>query len=293
MAALDAGADDYVDQDRSRSRSSGRRVGVGLRVATLQRRLADRVTELERALAHVTRLQGLLPICMYCKKIRNDQNYWTQVETYVSDHSDARFSHGICPECRTKHIEPELERMRQARGRAGGGPGEPARCAGCTRTGLPTEPRWRAGPLPSLVSRVPLRRGPALELATTVWGRRLPPRPPGSSVRLARATHAAGRGLSMWRASDSPAKTRLAPLERLAENEGDLHDLATVAVLVGLFLLIAAAAASVALAQPTPPLVFGVLNQQSPALTAERWNPILALRHSKSGVPCASAWAPR
>jgi phosphoserine phosphatase RsbU/P len=87
---------------------------VGLRVATLQRRLADRVTELEHALAHVTRLQGLLPICMYCKKIRNDQNYWTQVETYVSDHSGARFSHSICPECRVKHIEPELERIRQA-----------------------------------------------------------------------------------------------------------------------------------------------------------------------------------
>ena len=113
VTALNAGADDYVTKPFQVEELKAR-VGVGLRVATLQRRIADRVTELERALAHVTRLQGLLPICMYCKKIRNDQNYWTQVETYVSDHSDARFSHGICPECRAKHIEPELERIRQA-----------------------------------------------------------------------------------------------------------------------------------------------------------------------------------
>jgi phosphoserine phosphatase RsbU/P len=113
VAALDAGADDYVTKPFQVEELKAR-VGVGLRVATLQRRLADRVTELEHALAHVTRLQGLLPICMYCKKIRNDQNYWTQVETYVSDHSGARFSHSICPDCRVKHIEPELERIRQA-----------------------------------------------------------------------------------------------------------------------------------------------------------------------------------
>jgi CheY-like chemotaxis protein len=114
VAALAAGADDFVTKPFQVEELRAR-VGVGLRVATLQRRLADRVTELEGALAHVTRLQGLLPICMYCKRIRNDQNYWTQVETYVSDHSDARFSHSICPECRAKHIEPELGRIRQAR----------------------------------------------------------------------------------------------------------------------------------------------------------------------------------
>jgi phosphoserine phosphatase RsbU/P len=113
VAALDAGADDYVTKPFQVEELKAR-VGVGLRVASLQRRLADRVAELEHALAHVTRLQGLLPICMYCKKIRNDQNYWTQVETYITDHSEVRFSHGICPECRAKHIEPELERIRKA-----------------------------------------------------------------------------------------------------------------------------------------------------------------------------------
>jgi PAS domain S-box-containing protein len=49
--------------------------------------------------AEVESLRGLLPICSYCKKIRDDQNYWQQIETYISRHSEAKFSHGICPEC--------------------------------------------------------------------------------------------------------------------------------------------------------------------------------------------------
>ena len=57
------------------------------------------IVELQRALANVKTLSGLLPICANCKKIRNDDGYWTMVETYVTDHSDAQFSHGICPDC--------------------------------------------------------------------------------------------------------------------------------------------------------------------------------------------------
>jgi len=53
-------------------------------------------------LSRVKQLQGLLPICSYCKKIRDDKNYWHQVESYVGKHTDARFSHGICPECTEK-----------------------------------------------------------------------------------------------------------------------------------------------------------------------------------------------
>jgi GAF domain-containing protein len=56
----------------------------------------------ERALAEVKRLQGMLPICSYCKKIRDDKNSWQQLESYISDHSHATFSHGICPECRAQ-----------------------------------------------------------------------------------------------------------------------------------------------------------------------------------------------
>ena len=58
--------------------------------------------ELRDALAHVKTLQGLLPICSNCKKVRDDDGYWKQIESYVSDHSDAKFSHGICPECMVK-----------------------------------------------------------------------------------------------------------------------------------------------------------------------------------------------
>ena len=58
--------------------------------------------ELRDALSHVKRLQGLLPICSSCKKVRDDDGYWQQIELYVSDHSDATFSHGICPECMIK-----------------------------------------------------------------------------------------------------------------------------------------------------------------------------------------------
>jgi hypothetical protein len=60
-------------------------------------------------LKQVKQLHGLLPICMYCKKIRNDGDYWQQVETYISDHSEAEFSHGICPECYEKHVKSQLK----------------------------------------------------------------------------------------------------------------------------------------------------------------------------------------
>jgi DNA-binding response OmpR family regulator len=101
VAGLDAGADDYMvkpfDADELRAR-----VQVGLRVLTLQERLADRVTELEQALARVKRLHGLLPICAYCKRIRDDQQYWQQLDAYIAQHTDAQFTHGICPPCNEK-----------------------------------------------------------------------------------------------------------------------------------------------------------------------------------------------
>jgi response regulator NasT len=65
--------------------------------------------QLHEALNRVRQLHGLLPICCYCKKIRNDQDYWQQVEAYIEQHTDARFSHGICPKCFTDIVEPELE----------------------------------------------------------------------------------------------------------------------------------------------------------------------------------------
>ena len=78
------------------------RVQVGSRVVQLQSALAERVNELEEAIASVKTLQGLLPICCYCKKIRDDGNYWHRVESYISGHANVRFSHGICPDCNEK-----------------------------------------------------------------------------------------------------------------------------------------------------------------------------------------------
>lgn len=67
--------------------------------------LAHKNRELEAALANVKELTGLLPICMYCKKIRDDKGYWNQLETYISEHSEALFSHGICPDCFEKEMK--------------------------------------------------------------------------------------------------------------------------------------------------------------------------------------------
>ena len=72
---------------------------IGARVVALQQTLADRVRKLEEALSNVKQLQGLLPMCSYCKRIRDGQAYWMQVEKYLSENSEAQFSHGICPDC--------------------------------------------------------------------------------------------------------------------------------------------------------------------------------------------------
>jgi DNA-binding response OmpR family regulator len=95
---LAAGANDYIAKPFDPSELEAR-VRVGERMVKLQRSLAARVAELEVALAHVQRLQGLLPICSYCKKVRNETNYWEQVDSYLTSHSDVQLTHGICPQC--------------------------------------------------------------------------------------------------------------------------------------------------------------------------------------------------
>jgi hypothetical protein len=95
------------------------RVAVGVRVVELQAELAARIADLEEALARVDHLHGILPICSYCKKVRSDSDSWQQVEAYVSDHSNVRFSHGVCPECVQTVLKPELEAFRRTRAERG------------------------------------------------------------------------------------------------------------------------------------------------------------------------------
>ena len=108
VRALQAGADDHITKpfeiDELRAR-----LAVGVRIVTLQRQLADRVLALEEALAHVQQLQGLIPICAWCRQVRSDGDYWEQVEGYLTKRSGLRFSHAICPACRRRELEEHRE----------------------------------------------------------------------------------------------------------------------------------------------------------------------------------------
>src|SRR5262245_8641650 len=113
IAGLEAGADDYVVKPFDREELHAR-LKVGVRIVELQKHLDERVKDLQKALSEIRQLQGIMPICSHCKRIRDDKNYWQQVESYISDHSDARFSHSICPDCFGRATK-ELEALIQAK----------------------------------------------------------------------------------------------------------------------------------------------------------------------------------
>ncbi|KAF0244358.1 MAG: response regulator [Planctomycetota bacterium] len=106
VEALDSGADDYVVKpftpDELRSR-----IGAGIRVVELATQLETRIGELERAMAELKELREMLPMCAYCKKVRNDQNFWERVETYLGKKTKAKVSHGVCPECMEKFMRDD------------------------------------------------------------------------------------------------------------------------------------------------------------------------------------------
>lgn len=102
VVGFEAGADDYItkrfDSDELRAR-----VKVGARVVELQSDLAERVRELEKALSQIKTLQGILPICMHCHKIRDDKEVWQRLEEYITENTGAMLSHSLCPECLKKY----------------------------------------------------------------------------------------------------------------------------------------------------------------------------------------------
>lgn len=104
---LDSGADGYIARPLS-NRELLSRVNSMVRILRAERGRDRLIVELRNALAEIKNLSGLLPICSHCKQIRDDKGYWSKIESYISAHSDAQFSHSICPDCADKHY-PEFD----------------------------------------------------------------------------------------------------------------------------------------------------------------------------------------
>lgn len=126
VRGFELGAVDYVTKPLQHAEVLAR-IRTHLSIYTLQAELAQKnsrleqemaekqqvIAELKEALENVRTLKGMLPICASCKKIRDDKGYWYQVETYIRDHSDATFTHGICPDCAKKFLADVHQRTEE------------------------------------------------------------------------------------------------------------------------------------------------------------------------------------
>lgn len=98
--AIEAGVDDFLTKP------------LDLQELWMRLRVSERILKFT---TQVRQLEAFLPICSYCKKVRDDQNYWQQIEAYINERTGSEFSHSICPDCYQRVIMPELEKLRAGR----------------------------------------------------------------------------------------------------------------------------------------------------------------------------------
>ncbi len=102
IAGISGGADDYVQKPFDKEELEVR-INAGRRILKMQQDLKTHIASLEEAISHIKTLQGIIPICMHCHSIRDDKESWERIETYISRHSEAEFSHSLCPACMEKY----------------------------------------------------------------------------------------------------------------------------------------------------------------------------------------------
>ena len=115
VRAFECGGVDYITKPFEQAEVLTR-VSTHLDLHNTRRDLAEKNhslekvnRELEKALAEIKTLQGILPICCHCKKIRDDDGYWNRIDEYITDHTEARFSHGLCPDC-SRELYPDYHK---------------------------------------------------------------------------------------------------------------------------------------------------------------------------------------